>query len=122
MFRKKKSCGGFEYEEKNHCRFQLLYDVYCKMNMLRNNNPELFGKTAGFTWQPKGWPLKTFNLSKDGKQVYGYANYHGNAAADQTVTVPAGTWTDYLTGKTVSAGSYTLRSGEALVLVNSSVK
>ena len=99
-----------------------LYDVYCKMNMLRNNNPELFGKTAGFTWQPKGWPLKTFNLSKDGKQVYGYANYHGNAAADQTVTVPAGTWTDYLTGKTVSAGSYTLRSGEALVLVNSSVK
>ena len=33
----------------------------------------------------------------------------------------SGTWTDILSGKTVQGGSYTLNSGEALVLVNSSV-
>ena len=107
------------YEDKDR---RALYDVYCRMNQLRNNNPELFGKDVNFTWQPKGWPLKTFELSKDGKKVYGYANYYGNAASDKTLTIPSGTWTDYLTGNIIQGGSYNLKSGEAIVLVNSSVK
>jgi len=110
----------WDYYEDEHRR--ALYDVYCKMNQLRNNNPELFGKDGYFTWQPKGWPLKTFELAKDGKKVYGYANYYGNAASDQTLTIPSGTWTDYLTGKVINGGPYTIKSGEAIVLVNSSVK
>lgn len=99
-----------------------LYDVYCKMNALRNNNPELFGKTATFTWTPRGWPMKTLELSSGSKKVYGYANYNGKSEAAQTLTIPSGTWTDYLSGKTVQGGSYTLNPGEALVLVNSEVK
>ena len=98
-----------------------LYDVYCRMNQLRNNNPELFGASSAFTWSPSGWPLKTMSLTKDGKEVRVFANYHGNNAASQNVTIPSGTWTDYLTGESVSGGSYALASGRALVLVNSNV-
>ena len=101
---------------------RVLYNVYCRMNQLRNNNPELFGASSSFTWNPFGWPLKTMNLDRDGKEVRVFANYHGVNAASQDVTIPSGTWTDYLTGETVSGGSYTLASGKALVLVNSSVK
>lgn len=99
-----------------------LYDVYCKMNQLRNNNPELFGASSKFTWTPSGWPVKTMDLSKDGKVVHVFANYHGISAEAKTISIPSGTWTDYLTGESVSGGSYTLVSGKALVLVNSSVK
>ena len=98
-----------------------LYDVYCKMNALRNNNPELFGKNAYYTGTMSSWPLKTFELSNGSKKVYGYANFHGNNAASQTLTIPSGTYTDILTGKTVQGGNYVLNSGQALVLVNSSV-
>ena len=98
-----------------------LYDVYCRMNQLRNNNPELFGASSAFTWSPSGWPLKTMSLTKDGKEVRVFANYHGNNAASQNVAIPSGTWTDYLTGESVSGGSYALASGRALVLVNSNV-
>ena len=98
-----------------------LYDVYCKMNALRNNNPELFGKNAYYTGTMSSWPLKKFELSNGSKKVYGYANFHGNNAASQTLTIPSGTYTDILTGKTVQGGNYVLNSGQALVLVNSSV-
>jgi hypothetical protein len=53
--------------------------------------------------------------------VCGYVNYHGDGAAIQTVSIPAGTWTDILSGKTIQGGSHALNSGEALVLVNTSV-
>ena len=99
-----------------------LYDVYCRMNQLRNSNPELFGASSSFSWNPAGWPMKTMSLSKDGKEVRVFANYHGTNAGSQTISIPSGIWTDYLTGQTVSGGSYTLASGKALVLVNSSVK
>lgn len=99
-----------------------VYDVYCAMNRLRNNNPDLFGKTVNFTWQPSGWPLKTFELTSGSKKVYGYANYNGKSEAAQNLTIPSGTWTDCLSGKTVQGGAYTLNPGEALVLVNSEVK
>ena len=99
-----------------------LYDVYCKMNQLRNNNPELFGASSQVSWTPSGWPLKTLNLDNAGKQVRIFVNYHGSSASNRNITIPSGSWTDYLTGQTVSSGSYTLNSGKALVLVNSSVK
>lgn len=98
-----------------------LYDVYCKMNALRNNNPELFGKSAYYTGTMSSWPLKTFEVSNGSKKVYGYANFHGNNAASKTLNIPAGTYTDILTGKTVQGGSYVLNSGQALVLVGNSV-
>ena len=98
-----------------------LYDVYCKMNALRNNNPDLFGKNAYYTGTMSSWPLKTFEVSNGSKKVYGYANFHGNNASSMTLTIPSGTYTDILTGKTVQGGKYVLNSGQALVLVNSSV-
>jgi hypothetical protein len=67
------------------------------------------------------WPLKTFEIRHDGKVVYGYVNFHGDNAASKTLNIPAGTYTDILSGKTVQGGSYVLNSGQALVLVNSSV-
>ena len=98
-----------------------LYDVYCKMNALRNNNPELYGKNANYSCDMFAWPLKTFEIRHDGKVVYGYVNFHGDNAASKTLNIPAGTYTDILSGKTVQGGSYVLNSGQALVLVNSSV-
>ena len=62
-----------------------------------------------------------FTTPETGKKVWAYANYHGNNAASQTLNIPSGTWTDILSGNTVQGGSYTLQSGQALVLVNSSV-
>ena len=98
-----------------------LYDVYCKMNDLRNDNADLFGKTANYVHTMSSWPLKTFELSSGNKKVYGYANYLGDNAGNKTLNIPSGTWTDILSGKTVQGGNYVLNSGEALVLVNSSV-
>lgn len=98
-----------------------LYDVYCTMNELRNDNPELFGKGAYYTSTMSSWPLKTFELDKNGKKVYGYVNYHGQDSGAKTLQIPSGTWTDILSKKTVYGGNYTLYPGEALVLVNSSV-
>ena len=102
-----------------------VYDVYCKMNDLRMDNPDLFGKSAYYTgvdsYSMSSWPVKGFYLEKNGKKVYGYANYHGESAGGKTINIPDGTWTDILSGKTVQGGSYILNSGEALVLVNSSV-
>ena len=101
-----------------------VYDVYCKMNDLRNDNPDLFGKGVDLNGTNLGgWPLKTVALSNGSKKVWAYANYHGDAyeVGSKTLSIPSGTWTDILSGKTVQGGNYTLNSGEALVLVNSSV-
>jgi hypothetical protein len=98
-----------------------LYEVYSAMNALRNKNPELFGKGAAYTGTMSSWPLKTFEVGCGDKKVYGYVNYHGDGAASQTVSIPAGTWNDILSGKTIQGGSHALNSGEALVLVNTSV-
>lgn len=99
-----------------------VYDVYCKLNDLRNDNPDLFGVGVDLNGTNLGgWPLKTVALSKGSKKVWAYANYHGDGAKSMNLNIPSGTWTDILSGKTVQGGSYTLHSGEALVLVNSSV-
>ena len=111
-----------KWEYYNDAQRKALYDVYCKLNALRNNNPELFGKGVDLNGSNLGgWPLKTVALSYGSKKVWAYANYHGNSAASQTLSFPSGTWTDILSGKTVQGGNYTLHSGQALVLVNSSV-
>ena len=99
-----------------------VYDVYCKLNELRNNNPDLFGRGVDLNGTNlSGWPLKTVSLSYGSKKVWAYANFHGNDAKIQNLNIPSGTWTDILTGATVNGGSYTLGTGKALVLVNSSV-
>lgn len=111
-----------KWEYYNDAQRRALYDVYCKLNALRNNNPELFGKGVDLNGSNLGgWPLKTVALSYGSKKVWAYANYHGNSAASQTLSIPSGTWTDILSGKTVQGGNYTLHSGQALVLVNSYV-
>ena len=111
-----------KWEYLNDANRKALYDVYCKLNDLRNDNPDLFGKGVDLNGSNlNGWPLKTVALSYGSKKVWAYANYHGNSAASQTLNIPSGTWTDILSGKTVQGGSYTLHSGQALVLVNSSV-
>ena len=111
-----------KWEYYDNVNRKALYDVYCKLNGLRNNNPDLFGKGVDLNGSNLGdWPLKTVALSYGSKKVWAYANYHGNDAASKTLNVPSGTWTDILSGKTVQGGSYTLHSGQALVLVNSSV-
>ena len=98
-----------------------VYDIYCKMNDLRNDNPDLFGKAAYYTGTMSAWPLKTFEVSNGSKKVLGFVNFLGENADSQTLNIPSGTYTDIITGKTVQGGSYILNSGEALVLVNSSV-
>ena len=98
-----------------------VYDIYCKMNDLRNDNPDLFGKAAYYTGTMSAWPLKTFEVSNGSKKVLGYVNFFGENADSKTLNIPSGTYTDIITGKTVQGGNYVLNSGEALVLVNSSV-
>ena len=111
-----------KWDYYNNAERKKLYDVYCKLNKLRNDNPDLFGKGVDLNGtNHSGWPLKAVVLSKGSKKLYAYANYHGNNAASQTLNIPSGTWTDILSGKTVNGGSYVLHSGEALVLVNSAV-
>ena len=85
-------------------------------------SPDRFGKGVDLNGTNHGgWPLKAVVLSKGGKQVYAYANYHGEGESSKELMIPSGTWTDILTGKTVNGGSYVLHSGQALVLVNSAV-
>ena len=99
-----------------------LYDVYCKLNALRNNNPDLFGKGVDLAGSNlNGWPVKTVALSYGSKKVWAFANYHAPDLSSQTINIAAGTWTDILTGNTVQGGSHTLKPGEAIVLVNSNV-
>jgi hypothetical protein len=40
-----------------------LYDVYCKMNDLRLDNPDLFGKTANYRGSMSAWSVKDFEVS-----------------------------------------------------------
>ena len=113
--------NGEDIDYINNADRKRVYDAYCKLNKLRNDNPDLFGKGVGIEGKLHEWPLKTIELKKGSKQVYAYANYFGDDAGDKALTIPSGTWTDILSGKTVNGGSYTLKTGQALVLVNSAV-
>ncbi len=98
-----------------------LYDVYCKLNALRNNNPELFGNDAYCTFDFDSWPLRNLYSECGGRKLQVYANFSGNGSSTQSVTVPSGTWKDYFTGETVS-GTRNLASGDFLVLVSPDVQ
>ncbi len=98
-----------------------LYDVYSRLNALRNNNPELFGNDAYCTFNFDGWPLRELYSDNGGKKLQVYANFSGNNASAQSVTVPDGAWKNYFTGETVS-GTMNLASGEFLVLVSPDVR
>lgn len=110
-----------KWDYLNNADRKRVYDAYCKLNKLRNDNPDLFGKGVTIGGKLHEWPLKTVELAKGSKKLYAYANYFGDDAGDKTLTIPSGTWTDILSGKTVNGGSYTLKTGQALVLVNSAV-
>lgn len=99
-----------------------LHDVYEKMMGLRNSNPELFGKSVRFDWTPTQWPLKWIGLETGTKKVHIYANFAGNGAFDQKLSIPEGSWRDYMTGTTVNPGEYILKSGKSLVIVSQDVK
>ncbi len=99
-----------------------LYDVYCRLNQLRNNNPELFGKDVVCTFKFNTWPLRELSSSAGGKKLQVYANFAGNGANSRNLNIPEGTWTDYITGKDVKPGQYFLPSGKFLVLVSPEVK
>lgn len=98
-----------------------LYNVYAGLNKLRLDNPDLFGKDVYYTSGLGSWPMKTSVSSVGGKEMRVYANFAGDRAMGQDLTIPEGNWTDCLTGEAVSGGHFYLASGKALVLVNSSV-
>ncbi len=99
-----------------------LYDVYCKMNQLRNNNPELFGKDVNCSFQFETWPLRELSSTVGSKKLQVYANFAGNNASGKDLNIPSGTWRNYFTGESVNAGNYHLETGKFLVLVSPDVK
>ena len=107
-----------KWDYLNNAERKKLYDVYCKLNKLRNDNPDLFGKGVDLNGTNfGGWPLKAVVLSKGSKKVYAYANYLGESASSVTLQIPSGSWTDILSGKTVQGGNYVLNSVIICVLL-----
>ena len=111
-----------KWDYLNNADRKKVYDVYSKINKVRKDNPDLFGDGVNTTGTNLGqWPDRAVILEKGSKKLRAYANYFGEGQKDITLTITDGPWTDVLTGKTVNNGSYTLKSGQALVLVNSAV-
>ena len=88
-----------------------LYDTYAKLLKFRRENPRFFDKDASFSWNASA-ATKTINCSVDGKSFHVVGNFNKGQIS---YTVPAGTWTDYINGGTVS-GSITLKEGEFRLL------
>ena len=88
-----------------------LYDTYSVLLKFRRENPRFFDKDAKFEWTPSG-AMKKITCSVDGKTFHVVGNFGKSVA---TYSVPAGTWTDYINGGTVS-GSITLKEGEFRLL------
>ena len=79
----------------------------------RKDNPRFFDKDAKFEWTPSG-NTKKITCTVDGKSFHVVGNF---ATSSTTYTVPAGTWTDYINGGSVS-GTITLKNGEFRLLTN----
>ena len=90
-----------------------LYDTYAALLAFRRANPRFFDKDAKFEWTPSA-TVKTITCSVDGKSFHVVGNFGKTSA---TYSVPAGSWTDYINGGTVS-GSITLKQGEFRLLTN----
>ena len=88
-----------------------LYDTYASLLKFRRENPRFFDSDAKFEWTPTG-TLKKITCSADGKTFHVVGNF---AKTTATYDVPAGTWTDYINGGTVS-GPITLKEGEFRLL------
>jgi len=88
-----------------------LYDTYSVLLKFRRENPRFFDKDAKFEWAPTG-AVKKITCSVDGKTFHVVGNFGRSVA---TYSVPAGTWSDYINGGSVS-GSITLKEGEFRLL------
>ena len=88
-----------------------LYDTYATLLKFRRENPRFFDKDAEFEWTPSG-SLKKITCSVDGKKFHVVGNFGKSSAS---YTVPAGSWTDYINGGTVS-GTISLKEGEFRLL------
>ena len=90
-----------------------LYDTYAALLKFRRENPRFFDMDAKFDWTPHG-SIKTIKCSVDGKTFHVVGNFGKTAAS---YSVPAGSWTDYISGSSVS-GNITLQQGEFKLLTN----
>ena len=90
-----------------------LYDIYSKLLKFRRENPRFFDEDASFKWSP-ATSLKTIECSVDGRTFLVVGNF-GKSAVNYTV--PSGTWSDYMSGKTIS-GSISLGQGEFYLLTD----
>ena len=88
-----------------------LYDTYATLLKFCRENPRFFDKDAEFEWTPSG-SLKKITCSVDGKKFHVVGNFGKSSAS---YTVPAGSWTDYINGGTVS-GTISLKEGEFRLL------
>ena len=93
-----------------------LYDTYASLISFRTENPEFFAADAEFSWQAgsSAHPVKTITCTASGKKFHVYGNFGSSA---QTVTIPDGTWKNYLNDNVVT-GSVTLREGEYILIKN----
>ena len=90
-----------------------LYDTYAALLKFRKDNPRFFDKDAKFQWTPSG-NTKKITCTVDGKSFHVVGNFSSSAAS---YTVPAGNWTDYINGGSVS-GTITLKNGEFRLLTD----
>ena len=90
-----------------------LYDTYATLLTFRRENPRFFDKDAKFEWTPSG-TVKKITCSVDGKKFHVVGNFGKTAT---TYSVPAGSWTDYINGGSVS-GSISLKQGEFRLLTD----
>ncbi len=93
-----------------------LYDTYANLINFRTENPEFFKSSAQFSWKATSsvHPVKSITCTAAGKTFHVYGNF---GSGHQTVTVPAGTWKNYLDDETVT-GSVTLKEGEYILIKN----
>lgn len=84
-----------------------LYDTYAVLLKFRRENPRFFDSDAKFDWTPSG-NLKKITCSVDGRTFHVVGNF-GKSSAEYTL--PAGVWSDYINGGTIS-GSIMLRQGD----------
>ncbi len=90
-----------------------LYDTYSILLKFRRENPRFFDKNAQFSWTPSG-NTKKITCTVDGKSFHVVGNF---AKGQINYTVPAGSWTDYINGGSVS-GTISLKEGEFRLLTN----
>ena len=90
-----------------------LYDTYSALIGFRRDNPRFFDQDAKFEWTPSA-TVKTIRCSVDGKNFCVIGNFD---TLSQNVSLPEGTWKDYISGETLS-GTVKLKQGEFRLLVD----